>query len=135
MEITYALSDIQHVAAQLIKQFTHRVIVFDAPMATGKTTLIKALCEEMGVTDTISSPTFSLVNEYQTKSGETLYHFDFYRLKNQTEALDFGVEDYLYSGNFCFLEWADKIPDILPEHYSTIKISALDSGERKIEII
>ncbi|HTO36333.1 MAG TPA: tRNA (adenosine(37)-N6)-threonylcarbamoyltransferase complex ATPase subunit type 1 TsaE, partial [Flavobacterium sp.] len=77
-------------------------------------------------------PTFSLINEYETTNGEPVYHFDFYRLKNESEALDFGVEDYLYSGNYCFLEWPEKIPNLIPEEHTTIEIRVLENGNREL---
>jgi tRNA threonylcarbamoyladenosine biosynthesis protein TsaE len=99
-------------------------------MGVGKTTFIKALAKELGVTDATSSPTFSLVNEYKTANGELLYHFDVYRLKSESEALDFGIDEYLYSGNWCFIEWSEKIPNLLPDDYSEITIKISDNGNR-----
>ncbi|MDB5032066.1 MAG: tsaE [Mucilaginibacter sp.] len=101
-------------------------------MGAGKTTLIKSLCEVLGVTGSVTSPTFAIVNEYAGDSK--IYHFDFYRLKNQTEALDMGAEEYFYSGNYCFLEWPEKIPDMLPHHYISISIAVLNDNKRKISI-
>lgn len=102
-------------------------------MGAGKTTLIKELCKGLGTTDTVTSPTFSIVNEYHTAKGK-IYHFDFYRLKNQTEALDMGYEEYFYDGAYCFIEWPEKIPDLLPQHYSNISLKVLDDGARQIDI-
>jgi tRNA threonylcarbamoyladenosine biosynthesis protein TsaE len=93
--------------------------------------LEKALSKRLGVENPTSSPTFSLVNEYQAKEG-LVYHFDVYRLKNEMEALDFGIEDYLYSGNWCFIEWAEKIPNLIPEKHNVITIEILDYGNRKL---
>jgi tRNA threonylcarbamoyladenosine biosynthesis protein TsaE len=132
MTIEYSLTEIHTVADQILNQNPQKVILFNADMGTGKTTLIKALCRSLHVEDNISSPTFSLVNEYNTKDGNTVYHFDFYRLKSEEEALDFGVEDYLYSGNFCFLEWSEKIPNLIPEEHTTIEISVLENGNRML---
>jgi tRNA threonylcarbamoyladenosine biosynthesis protein TsaE len=103
-------------------------------MGAGKTTLIKTLCKTLGVHDATSSPTFSLVNEYETDDNQLVYHFDVYRLKSQTEALDMGIDEYLYSGNWCFIEWAEKIPDLLPENHSIITISVLEDGKRMLEL-
>lgn len=132
MKIDFSLNEIDSVAQQILEQNPEKVILFEAEMGTGKTTLIKALCKALKVEDTISSPTFSLVNEYETKTGEIIYHFDFYRLKSEEEALDFGVEDYLYSGNFCFLEWSEKIPNLIPDKHSVIKIKVLENGNREL---
>src|SRR5690606_42129148 len=120
MKIEFSLAEINKVAHQILEQNLEKVILFEAEMGTGKTTLIKELCKVLKVEDNISSPTFSLVNEYQTAKGEVVYHFDFYRLKSEEEALDFGVEDYLYSGNYCFLEWSEKIPNLIPDKHTQI---------------
>lgn len=134
MKIQFSLEEINSVARQILGQNPEKVILFEAEMGTGKTTLIQALCRVLKVEDTISSPTFSLVNEYQTTDGKQVYHFDFYRLKSEEEALDFGVEDYLYSGNYCFLEWSEKIPNLIPDKYTLIKIKVLENGNRELEI-
>jgi len=134
MKIEFSLEDIDRVAQQILDQNPKKVILFQAEMGTGKTTLIKALCKALGVEDIISSPTFSLVNEYETTSGEQVYHFDFYRLKSETEALDFGVDDYLYSGSFCFLEWPEKIANLIPDEHTVITITTLKNGNRKLEM-
>ncbi|MDB4927352.1 MAG: tsaE [Mucilaginibacter sp.] len=102
-------------------------------MGAGKTTLIKSLCEALGVAGSVTSPTFAIVNEYAGTNAK-IYHFDFYRLKNQTEALDMGAEEYFYSGNYCFIEWAEKIPDMLPHHYISISIEVLNDEKRKISV-
>ena len=94
---------------------------------------LKAICEVLGVQEAVTSPTFAIVNEYNNV-GKKLYHFDFYRLKRQTEALDMGAEEYFYSGNYCFIEWPDKIPDMLPLHYIQVNISVLANGVRQISI-
>lgn len=134
MKIEFSLEDIDRVAQQILDQNPKKVILFQAEMGTGKTTLIKVLCKALGVEDIISSPTFSLVNEYETTSGEQVYHFDFYRLKSETEALDFGVDDYLYSGSFCFLEWPEKIINLIPDEHTVITITTLKNGNRKLEM-
>ena len=102
-------------------------------MGAGKTTLIKLLCEYLGTAEPVTSPTFSIVNEYIGKANK-MYHFDFYRLKNQTEALDLGYEEYFYSGSYCFIEWPEKIPDLLPEHYVSIAITLTGKNSRQIII-
>ena len=102
-------------------------------MGAGKTTLIKALCHALGSDDNITSPTFAIVNEY--KSGaDKLYHFDFYRIKDQTEAMDMGCEEYFYSGRYCFIEWPEKIPDVLPEHFVRVQITVKPDGSRRITL-
>lgn len=133
MNRAFSLDEISSVAHWILDQNPEKVILFEAEMGTGKTTLIKALCKALGVEDTISSPTFSLVNEYETNKGELVYHFDFYRLKTEEEALDFGVEDYLYSGNYCFLEWSENIPNLIPEKHTVISISTLENGNRLLK--
>jgi tRNA threonylcarbamoyladenosine biosynthesis protein TsaE len=110
-----------------------RVFLFYGEMGAGKTTLINKLCKHLGTTDHTSSPTFSIVNEYLIPNG-FIYHFDFYRLKNQTEAFDLGYEDYFYSGNYCMVEWPQKIADLLPEKYIKIEIEALDENKRIIDL-
>jgi tRNA threonylcarbamoyladenosine biosynthesis protein TsaE len=132
MEILFSLDEIQEVAKKVIAENPEKVILFHGQMGAGKTTFIKALAKELGVSDATSSPTFSLVNEYKTANGQPLYHFDVYRLKSESEALDFGIEDYLYSGNWCFIEWSEKIPNLLPDKYSEITLKLSDSGKRHL---
>ena len=114
----------------------HRVFAFDGQMGAGKTTFIKKLCEQMGTLDIVNSPTFAIINVYDVKQpyqGE-VYHFDCYRLKDIREAMDFGAEDYLYSGNYCFIEWPDIIEALLPEDTVWVKITVMENGDRKLEI-
>ena len=112
---------------------SEKIFLFYGDMGVGKTTLIKSLCKHLGTNDNVASPTFSIVNEYKTPDG-SIYHFDFYRLKTQTEALDMGFEEYLYSGNYCFIEWPEKIPDLLPLHYISIKITIGANDTRLVNI-
>jgi tRNA threonylcarbamoyladenosine biosynthesis protein TsaE len=105
---------------------SEKFFIFEGEMAAGKTTLIKAFCEVLGVEDVVSSPTFSIVNEYETANGP-IYHFDFYRLKNQQEAYDIGYEEYFYSGDYCLVEWPSKVEGLLPERY--IKVEIQITGE------
>jgi tRNA threonylcarbamoyladenosine biosynthesis protein TsaE len=134
MEITFSLEEINTVAEQIIAQNPNKVILFHGEMGVGKTTLIKQLCKKLGVLEATSSPTFSLVNEYQTKDNQIVYHFDFYRLKQEMEALDMGADDYLYSGNWCFIEWAEKIPNLIPEEHSVITIELLPENKRLLHL-
>lgn len=120
-------------ALELLKNFEGKnIFLFKGQMGAGKTTFIKELCEELGVKDTVNSPTFSIVNVYNTSDGKEIYHFDCYRLKNSVEALSFGAEEYLYSDNYCFIEWPDIISDILPEDYVNVRISIISENEREI---
>lgn len=134
MNIVFSLDQIQEVAEQIIASNPKKIILFNGEMGVGKTTLIKQLCKSLGVEDATSSPTFSLVNEYYTSNNQIVYHFDFYRLNKETEALDMGVDDYLYSGNWCFIEWSEKIASLIPEEHSTINIELLEDGKRKLEL-
>lgn len=118
----------------------NRVLAFDARMGAGKTTFIKQLCEEMGTDDVVNSPTFAIVNVYDVHNPtlgidhEQVYHFDCYRLKDIREALDFGAEEYLYSGNWCFIEWPEMIEQILPEDTTYIRINVADDGTRTMTV-
>ena len=109
-----------------------RFFAFFGKMGVGKTTLIKELCDVLGVEDVVCSPTFAIVNEYSTAVGEPVYHFDFYRLKNLGEAYDIGYEEYFYSGCYCFTEWTEKIEELLPEHYVRVELTEKD-GIRTLE--
>ena len=134
MKINFSLHQLEEVAQKILDEKPNKVILFHGEMGVGKTTLIKQLCRNLGVTDATSSPTFSLVNEYETTTNQLVYHFDFYRLNKETEALDMGIDDYLYSGNWCFIEWAEKIPNLIPESHSVITISLLEDGNRSLEL-
>ncbi|MCX6184679.1 MAG: tRNA (adenosine(37)-N6)-threonylcarbamoyltransferase complex ATPase subunit type 1 TsaE [Flavobacterium sp.] len=134
MKLTYSLEDIQSIAQQLLANNSKKVILLVGEMGAGKTTLIKALVAALGVQNATSSPTFSLVNEYHTESNGPVYHFDVYRIKDETEAYDFGMDEYLYSGYWCFVEWPEKIPTLIPQEHSTIKIKALSDTTRELEM-
>ena len=127
------ISELPSIAQQLIKAFADKkVIAFYGEMGAGKTTLIKAICEALGVKENISSPTFSLVNEYKAASGQKIYHFDFYRINKLSEAYDMGYEEYFYSKAYCFIEWPEKIAELLPEDVLKVNISVKD-GVRVLE--
>ena len=129
-----SITQLPAIASQLLNfAGNERIFVFYGDMGAGKTTFIKTICRELGVTDAVSSPTFSIVNEY-IGANTGVYHFDFYRLKNQNEALDMGYEEYFYSGHYCFIEWPEKIPDMLAAHYVSIKIEVLNDDARAITI-
>jgi tRNA threonylcarbamoyladenosine biosynthesis protein TsaE len=134
MEITFSLDEIENTARKIVAENPKKVILFHGDMGAGKTTFIKQLAKELGVTEATSSPTFSLVNEYQTNNNLIVYHFDFYRIKNETEALDMGVDEYLYSGHWCFIEWAENIPNLIPDSHSVITIKELAGGKRLLEL-
>ena len=122
------------IASQIIEfAATTRIFLFYGDMGAGKTTLIKSLCESLGTAEPVTSPTFSIVNEYEA-ADDRIYHFDFYRLKTETEALDMGYEEYFYSGAYCFIEWPEKIPNLLPDHYVSIKITVIGDEQREINI-
>ncbi|WP_167268751.1 tRNA (adenosine(37)-N6)-threonylcarbamoyltransferase complex ATPase subunit type 1 TsaE [Dyadobacter arcticus] len=129
-----ALDELEQVAADLLEIGGQvPVWLFEGHMGAGKTTLIKALCIKLGVKSNIQSPTFSLVNEYDA-GGKPIYHFDFYRIKDETEALDMGVEEYFDSGNYCFVEWPGKIEYLWPLTYLRLNLQADESGMRTLEI-
>lgn len=136
MEITIQSLDLIHKAAQeFIKNMgTKKIYAFYGNMGAGKTTFIKAICQELGVEDIITSPTFSLVNEYTSnKLNEPIYHFDFYRIKKIEEVYDMGYEDYFYSGHLCFLEWPELIEDLLPEDAVKVEINVNADGTRTVK--
>jgi tRNA threonylcarbamoyladenosine biosynthesis protein TsaE len=134
MNIIFSIDQLEEVAQQIIANNPKKVILFHGEMGVGKTTLIKQLCKTLGVTGATSSPTFSLVNEYEADDNQLVYHFDFYRLNKEEEAMDMGVDDYLYSGNWCFIEWAEKIQNLIPEVHSVITISLLADGKRSLTL-
>ena len=109
-----------------------RVFAFNGKMGAGKTTFIKAICEVMGVQETVNSPTFSIVNEYEAADGRIIYHFDCYRINTVQEALDLGAEEYLYSGNLCFIEWSENIAPLLPDSLVNVDIEEGENGERNV---
>ena len=129
-----SLSEINHIAAKFIQAHpADRIFAFYGSMGAGKTTFIKALCEEMQVLDYVTSPTFSLINEYQTENRGTIFHFDFYRIKDLSEAFDFGYEDYFYSNSYCFIEWPELIESLLPSITVKVYLKETETGSRIIE--
>ena len=130
-----SLADINEAAKQFIENMGDgKVFAFYGKMGAGKTTFIKAVCEELGVDDVITSPTFAIVNEYQSAiTGDSIYHFDFYRIKKLEEVYDMGYEDYFYSGSLCFLEWPELIDDLLPEDATKVTIEATEEGGRIVK--
>lgn len=131
MQLTInTLEELPKVAQALLNYaIDQKFFIFEGEMAAGKTTFIKAFCEALGVTDVVSSPTFSIVNEYESSHG-SVYHFDFYRLKNLQEAYDIGYEEYFYSGSYCLVEWPSKVEALLPEEFIKVQITVTDSEQR-----
>ena len=134
MKRTYTLSDIHEIAKWVLDCCNSKILLFDGPMGTGKTTLIKAMSKELGVTDMTSSPTFSLVNEYHSNTDQIVYHFDFYRIEIEDEAYDMGVEEYFESGAWCFIEWPEKVQNLLPLDSDVIKLTINTDNSRTLEI-
>ena len=135
MEKTYSLSEIETVATNLLPLLTSKVILVNGEIGAGKTTMIKAFCKALNSPDDVSSPTFSLINEYRTASNEPLYHFDCYRIESEEEAYDFGAEEYLHSGHLCFIEWSENIASLLPEESNALMIEKIDATTRKITLL
>ena len=129
------IQDLEHIneaAKQFVAQIgDHKVYAFYGSMGAGKTTFIKAICEELGVEDVITSPTFAIINEYEARDG-VIYHFDFYRIKKLEEVYDMGYEDYFYSGALCFIEWPELIEEVLPEDAVKVSITEKEDGSRAI---
>jgi len=125
-----------HSAARELINHTgnNKILAFYGAMGSGKTTIIKVICEILGATDIVTSPTFTLVNEYKTSTGESLFHFDFYRIKKTEEVFDFGIEEYFYSDSYCFMEWPELIEDILPPGTVRIRIEVTDDEQRILHL-
>lgn len=134
MNKDYSLDQLREIAQEVIASSKHKILLFNGEMGVGKTTLIKEICSILGVQDTISSPTFSLVNEYVTNKNETVYHFDFYRIKDEEEALDMGIEDYFYNDNWCLVEWPQNIKNLLPLNSVNIYIELNSDNQRNIQL-
>ena len=134
MTHTYGLQDIPKVAAKILQTVNSKNLLFHGDMGMGKTTLIKEIIKQLGVTDTVSSPTYSIVNEYKTPTNETVYHFDFYRINSDEEAMDFGLEEYFDHKAWCFMEWPNKVENLLPLGAAHIYITAANETQRTLEI-
>ena len=134
MNKNYSFLDLNQIAKEIIRNSKHKILLFHGEMGVGKTTLIKEICKILGTDDLINSPTFSIVNEYITNTNEIIYHFDFYRIKNEEEALNLGIEDYFYSNAWCLIEWPSVIQNLVPLKNSTIYITELNNGQRNIEL-
>lgn len=133
--MNYTLNTLNNAIEKLLPYLEkYKIVLFNGSMGAGKTTLISELCKHLGSKDDISSPTFSIVNEYQSNIGK-IYHFDFYRIESLEEAFDIGVEEYLFSDDYCFIEWAEKITELLPNQYLIVNISSISETERQLEII
>ncbi len=132
------ISDLQHIG-EAAREFVnligeHTVFAFYGKMGAGKTTFVKAVCEELGVSEVITSPTFAIVNEYQGRDGKPIFHFDFYRIKKLEEVYDMGYEDYFFSGSLCFIEWPELIEELLPTDAVRVSIEEQKDGTRKLKI-
>jgi|TARA_B110000967_G_scaffold43710_1_gene43928 tRNA threonylcarbamoyladenosine biosynthesis protein TsaE len=132
-KIKYKLENIELAVNFILSNINTRFLLFNGTMGSGKTTLIKAIVSKLGSTDSVSSPTFSLVNEYKINNS-IAYHFDFYRIENETEVLDIGIEDYFLEDSWCFMEWSEKIPNLIPDNVNYINFKVLDDDNRTIEI-
>ncbi len=134
MKRSYQLSDLSEIARWVLESSTSRVLLFHGSMGSGKTTLIKELTHQLGVVHVTSSPTFSLVNEYHSINDDIIYHFDFYRIENEEEAYDMGIEEYFDSDAWCFVEWPEKVQNVLPLESVVIKLTINQDNSRTIEI-
>ncbi len=133
MDKVFGLQDLDAISKDIIRSAQGlSVWLINGEMGAGKTTLAKSICRELSVTEVVSSPTFSIINEYKTAEGKSIFHFDFYRLKSEVEAFDIGVNEYFESGSICLVEWAEKIPSLIPEHYFEITLQINDLTSRTI---
>lgn len=133
MELTYTQIEISKVAEQILTSSASKTFLFYGDMGVGKTTLIKEMVKQLGASEIPSSPSFSIVNEYETEKG-TVYHFDFYRIESLAEAFDVGIEDYFYSGNYIFIEWPEKIAEILPENSNIVTLKKTNNRSRTLKL-
>ncbi|MCX6233985.1 MAG: tRNA (adenosine(37)-N6)-threonylcarbamoyltransferase complex ATPase subunit type 1 TsaE [Bacteroidetes bacterium] len=127
------ITELDSISRRIINHYPgHRVFGFYGKMGAGKTTFIKSMCRVLGVMDVVNSPTFSIINEYMTAKGESIYHFDLYRLKSANELMDLGYEDYLFSGSYCMIEWPEKFEELLPENFVYIKIEVDQTDQSRM---
>ncbi len=134
-KLSYRLDNIESALAEILPLLKeYKILLFEGNMGAGKTTLISALIKSMGSKDDVSSPTFSIVNEYHTDAGK-VFHFDFYRIENEEEVHQLGIEEYFYSGEYCFIEWAQNVQRFLPENYVSVHIQTIDEYTREISIV
>jgi tRNA threonylcarbamoyladenosine biosynthesis protein TsaE len=127
------ITELDIISRQIINHYPgHRVFGFYGEMGAGKTTFIKSMCRVLGVIDVVNSPTFSIINEYITAKGESIYHFDLYRLKSANELMDLGYEDYLFSGSYCMIEWPEKFEELLPENFVYIKMEVDQTDQSRM---
>lgn len=134
MQQNYSLEELSGIAQSVIKNAKYKILLLEGEMGVGKTTLIKELVKQLGSKDNVSSPTFSLVNEYHTTNEEKIFHFDFYRIDEEEEALDMGVEEYFYSGEWCLIEWPNKIKNLLPLKSVSVLIKVNENQTRTIQL-
>ena len=134
MNKNYSLEDLSLIASEIISSAKSKTLLFYGEMGVGKTTLIKEICKELKVQDSISSPTFSLVNEYQTSTNEKVFHFDFYRIKDLEEALDMGIEEYFHNNDWCLIEWPGNIENLLPLEAVEVHLTILGNRKRNIQL-
>jgi tRNA threonylcarbamoyladenosine biosynthesis protein TsaE len=129
------LNELESISEKILNELDqHHVVAFYGEMGAGKTTLIKSVCKKLGVSDTVTSPTFAIMNEYEAKKNP-VYHFDFYRINSESEAFDLGYENFFFSNNYCFIEWPEKIKNLLPENRAEIYITTMTNGTRQIKMI
>ena len=134
MEVNFSLNEIDAAAKKLLTDAgDYKVFAFHGDMGAGKTTFIHALCEAMNITDVVTSPTFSIINQYKTREGQAVYHMDLYRIKDENEAINAGVEDCLFSGHRCLVEWPEKAPGVFPDETLHIYITPIDDKTRKLK--
>ncbi|MFM9839447.1 MAG: tRNA (adenosine(37)-N6)-threonylcarbamoyltransferase complex ATPase subunit type 1 TsaE [Cyclobacteriaceae bacterium] len=133
MKRIFGLNELENVSKETVEAAQGLTVwLLEGEMGAGKTTLVKAIAKELGIKETVASPTFSIINEYKANNGQPVYHFDFYRMKNETEAYDIGANEYFESGNLCLVEWPEKIPSLIPYHYFKIKLEINDPQSRTI---
>ena len=133
ISLNYSIDELDTIVSdKIIPKINSNILCLEGKMGSGKTTFIKSICKNLNVIDNITSPTFSLINEYNSVNGSLIYHFDLYRIKNKEEALDLGIEDYFYSSYLCLIEWGSKIEELIPKKKHKIKLDYIDSKHRKL---